>query len=105
MPSPSCTVRAGAQRQSPWAQGQLGIPRLARGADLESCGLIRALDRLLRDVEDGGDRAQVAKLGNAHCVIETITDLMPCIDDIEMRLRRGQQPGPQLRPGLLPGIL
>jgi hypothetical protein len=31
-------------------------------------------------------------------VIETITDLMPCIDDIEMRPRRGQQPGPQLGP-------
>ena len=49
--------------------------------------------------------AQVAKLGNAHCVIETITDLMPCIDDIEMRLRRGQQPGLQLGPRPADGIV
>jgi hypothetical protein len=38
-------------------------------------------------------------------VIETITDLMPCIDDIEMRLRRGQLPELQLRPRPAAGIV
>jgi phosphonoacetaldehyde hydrolase len=28
----------------------------------------------------------------AHYVVDTIADLMPCIDDIETRLRRGEQP-------------
>jgi phosphonoacetaldehyde hydrolase len=28
----------------------------------------------------------------AHYVVDTIADLMPCIDDIEMRLRRGERP-------------
>jgi hypothetical protein len=38
-------------------------------------------------------------------VIETISGLMPCFDDIEMRLRRGQQPGLQLRPRPAAGIV
>jgi phosphonoacetaldehyde hydrolase len=28
----------------------------------------------------------------AHYVVDTIADLMPCIDDIELRLRRGERP-------------
>jgi phosphonoacetaldehyde hydrolase len=28
----------------------------------------------------------------AHYVVDTIADLMPCIDDIEARLRRGERP-------------
>jgi phosphonoacetaldehyde hydrolase len=28
----------------------------------------------------------------AHYVVDTIADLMPCIDDIEQRLRRGERP-------------
>jgi phosphonoacetaldehyde hydrolase len=28
----------------------------------------------------------------AHYVIDSIADLMPCIDDIELRLRRGDKP-------------
>jgi phosphonoacetaldehyde hydrolase len=28
----------------------------------------------------------------AHYTVDTIADLMPCIDDIEMRLRRGERP-------------
>jgi phosphonoacetaldehyde hydrolase len=28
----------------------------------------------------------------AHYVVDTIADLLPCIDDIEARLRRGERP-------------
>ncbi|MCZ6470023.1 MAG: phosphonoacetaldehyde hydrolase, partial [Gammaproteobacteria bacterium] len=28
----------------------------------------------------------------AHYVIDSIADLMPCLDDIEARLRRGEKP-------------
>ena len=28
----------------------------------------------------------------AHYVVDTIADLMPCIDAIELRLRRGERP-------------
>jgi phosphonoacetaldehyde hydrolase len=28
----------------------------------------------------------------AHYVIDSIADLMPCLDDIEARMRRGEKP-------------
>jgi phosphonoacetaldehyde hydrolase len=28
----------------------------------------------------------------AHYVVDSITDIMPCIDDIEARLARGERP-------------
>ncbi|MGI8703430.1 MAG: phosphonoacetaldehyde hydrolase, partial [Candidatus Limnocylindrales bacterium] len=28
----------------------------------------------------------------AHYVVETISDVLPCLDDIEARLRRGERP-------------
>lgn len=28
----------------------------------------------------------------AHYIIDSIADLMPCLDDIEMRLKRGEKP-------------
>ena len=30
--------------------------------------------------------------GGAHYVVDTIADLMPCLDDIETRLRQGEKP-------------
>lgn len=39
------------------------------------------------------DRAwERMKCSGAHYVVDTIADLMPCIDDIEARLRRGERP-------------
>lgn len=32
------------------------------------------------------------KCSGAHYVVDTIADLMPCIDDIEARMRRGERP-------------
>lgn len=28
----------------------------------------------------------------AHCVVDAIGDIMPCIDDIQARIHRGEQP-------------
>ena len=30
--------------------------------------------------------------GGAHYVVDTIADLMPCLDDIEARLAQGEKP-------------
>ncbi len=39
------------------------------------------------------DRAwQSMKASGAHYVVDTIADILPCIDDIEERLRRGEKP-------------
>jgi phosphonoacetaldehyde hydrolase len=50
-----------------------------------------ALDPTVRSVLAAGARVRMQRAG-AHYVIDGIADLIPCLDDIEMRMARGQKP-------------
>ena len=75
MPSPSCTVRAGAQRQSSRLRSAWHFAPCSRSGPA-SCGLIRAQISPAR--RRRRRRSRAGREGNAHCVIETITGLMSC---------------------------
>ena len=56
----------------------------------------RAFDRMGRFQVEIGPLSPRAyrrlRQSGAHYVVDTIADLLPCIDDIEARLRRGERP-------------
>ncbi len=60
---------------------EMGLPK----ADLE------ALEPFVKDALADRARARLRNAG-AHYVIDGIADLLPCLDDIESRLRRGERP-------------
>jgi phosphonoacetaldehyde hydrolase len=60
---------------------EVGLPR----AELD------ALDPVLRNALATQARMHLGSAG-AHYIIESVAELMPCLDDIEARLSRGEQP-------------
>jgi phosphonoacetaldehyde hydrolase len=51
----------------------------------------RALPAAEQETKRSRDYARMRQCG-AHYVVDTIADLMPCIDDIQERIRRGETP-------------
>ncbi len=70
-----------------WA---IGLSRTGNYVGLSEDGLA-ALDPVerRRKIADADD---MLRRRGAHYVVESIADVLPCLDDIEARLRRGEQP-------------
>ncbi|MDP6709502.1 MAG: phosphonoacetaldehyde hydrolase [Alphaproteobacteria bacterium] len=52
---------------------------------------IEAMDPAERELKRGQAYRRMLQAG-AHCVVDSIADVMPCLDDIQARIRRGEKP-------------